>query len=136
MCFITKKSKRLKVATEDMIVYKFLEIKEGRVQSPSQEYIYIPNKIEETTIKISDHMSCFDDDDEEQLVKDYGWNWRGNEKLIAYGEGFHFFTNRQDAEIRMRRWRGTFELREFIVPKGARYMTDRGLGICNKIMMK
>ena len=78
MCFITKKSKRLKVATEDITVYKFLEIKEGRVQSPSEGYIYTPNQMEETAIKISDHMSCFDNDDEEQLIKDYGEDWRGN----------------------------------------------------------
>lgn len=123
------------IATEDITVYKFLEAIDGRVQSPSQGYIYTPNKIEETDIKISDQMACLDEDDEEQLTEDYGWNWRGNEKLIAYGEGFHFFTEKQDAEIRMRRWRGV-ELREFIVPKGARYMTDRGLGICDKIMMK
>lgn len=135
MCFITKKSKRLKVATEDMIVYKFLKIREGIVQSPSEGYIYTPNHLEETTIKISDQMATLDEDDEAKLIKDYGEDWRGNEKLIAYGEGFHFFTDRQDAEIRMRRWRGV-ELREFIVPKGARYMTDRGLGICDKIMMK
>lgn len=134
MCLILDEKTRVKIAKEDIKVFKIL--------SPQLRSIfyggfqYEKGKLYETEILPSTQRvwSAFADTDEHYLTSKYG-NFRYNRTgLKAFGQGFHSSLNKENIEEVIKS--SDKRLFNATIPKGARYYVGgTGLVISNKIIV-
>lgn len=90
MCLITDQ-KVPTIATEDIIVYKVLQLpysEKGLLVSPYNIFYYKLGELYETKIEKSNERCCLDNTDDRALSNKFG-EWKTNEDIISYGPGFH-----------------------------------------------
>ncbi len=108
MCFLTSKSSRAKIAKEDIVCYKCLM---GSV-SPVYPFQYHKNKI-------TPHVP---------IIKQWS-QWQKKWKII---HGYHSYKTRRMAEHSGYSYS---TIREFIIPKGTRYYSNRTEYVSERIIM-
>lgn len=93
MCLITDQEEPF-IATEDMIVYKEMNINENEnkimIQSIYNHFIWNLNELYKTDIKLSSDFCVFDSYDNQCIIQKYPnfYNHKKS-KVKSFGKGFH-----------------------------------------------
>ena len=137
MCLITDKEP--KIATEDIVVYKFLN---EDLTSPYQGYQYFLNKIYITqlqTTKKYEDICPFCDLDAKFLSKHFD-NYSSEVEdgnLFCYEKGFHSISEETLNSSEFKKESITKHCFKCIIPKGATYVEDFvGFIVSDKIIIK
>lgn len=127
MCLIVKQGTRIKIAKEDLHVFKMLY---GELESPALTgFIYTQDKLYETKIQKSRDFNCMDEFDRKALLKLFP-SWANGVGVDSYGAGFHSMLKNEKKRL----WGTGFYMYNVIIPKGSKYMVNpSGLIISNKI---
>jgi hypothetical protein len=124
MCTVIKKNQRVEIAKEDFNVYKALN---DNLRSPYQGFLYVVDKLNETTMTVDDEFGCYDDPEYEYCIQ------IGMKNCRYVYKGFHSLRN---PDLKRLSYNDEF-IYTFIVPKGARYY-ENGVGniVSDQIILK
>jgi len=140
MCLITLADKKVQIATEDITVYKYLDISEddyivgkAYIKSPYNDFTWEMNTLYETELVILPFIDTDSDNNilyGDKIAADYYeafMNREPNNKLIVVTEGFHsYFT--------LERAKSKSCIFEAVIPAGSEYLLDEtGLVVSNKV---
>lgn len=125
MCLVTEQ-KRVKIAKEDIPVYKALRSDLTTIYQTGFQYKL--GKMNETTITevVDDNFYGNGDSYYYERARDRG------KEIHFYAEGFHTFTTLEEAKKNC----SEFTIVAGIIPKGARYYTNKfNMAVSNKLLL-
>ena len=128
MCLIVEKNKEVSIASENIICYKAIGLRDGRYFAPYWNFEYELNVLYETEMSKEDGLVAFDVkacNDRERLLNE-GF------VLTAIAQGFHSSSTIK----RLGKAYTGQKIMKCIIPKGAEYYEDyTDLLVSNKIML-
>lgn len=129
MCLIVKKGTPIKIAEEDIVCYKKLDIykvKDGmKLKSPYQYFVYKLGEEYRTSFGIEENIELGKNAWWADSRTEYFYKLFPLQNLMAYNQGFHSYKKDE-----IRNWERPNV--ECIIPKGSQYVEDETGLICSK----
>jgi hypothetical protein len=122
--------KEPKIAEEDIVVYKILNIGNDRITSPYRYFTWNLDTVYETEIKETTDYTCFDD----KAKTEYNIC---SEEVKSIGRGFHSALNKKRLSEDREEWTNEEVIFKCIIPKGSEYYIGLSdLVVSNRIIIK